>query len=219
MILHPLARQPPHCEGHAIGAILGERHLQALGSSLSSHAPLTGTGEKVVLDFDDIQSATASYLKATLLWLHLCGQLVRGGLSSPFPVRVQNDRPLACELFPFAAHIGPEIRIGLDDVFGGRGLPYLVAHKWDAEDVREAELRGKVEPTVRRALLALLEAGPSSAADLHAVHGARENINLTAWNNRLTELYRLRLARRTKQGRNWLYTPIAGQIQITAVHG
>ena len=212
MVVYPLAAQSPDCGGHAVGASLGEAHLRALAEQLRSRAILPGSGQLLILDYEGISTATASYLKATLLWLHLCGQLTRTNAAGAFPM-VDSAHPAACELFPLAAHVSPEVAIEVDEVFGGRTLPCLVAQKWNHKaGVQSARLLGKLEPTVRRTLDLLLQAGRASAADLHRVHGAQEGINLTAWNNRLVELFRLRLCRRGKQGKHWMYEPIAREV-------
>ena len=75
MLVYPLADQSPDCGGHAVGASLGEAHLRALGVGLRAKVIPPGSGETVLLDYRGIHTATASYLKSTLLWLHLCGQL------------------------------------------------------------------------------------------------------------------------------------------------
>ena len=211
MIVYPLASQHPNCGGHAIGASLGETHLRALGDELRPHPILPGRGELVILDYSRITTATASYLKATLLWLHLCGQMTRNNVPGAFPV-VDSANPAACELFPMAAYVSPEVVIELDEVFGGRALPCLVAQKWNKSSVHSARLLGKMEPTVRRTFDLLLQAGRASAADLHHAHGAQESIALTAWNNRLVELFRLRLCRRSKQGKHWIYEPVTREV-------
>ena len=213
MVVYSLASQLPDCHGHAVGASLGQAHLRSLGEALSSRAILPGIGLTIILDYGGIHTATASYLKSTLLWLHLCGQLTQTAPAGAFPLAGSAGGPTACELFPLAARVSEEVSEELGEVFGGRALPCLVALHWTlADGVRSARLLGRMEPTVRRTLDLLLAAGHATAADLHRLHDASEGINLTAWNNRLTELFRLRLCRRLKQGKHWVYQPLAQEV-------
>ena len=125
---------------------------------------------------------------------------------------VDSANPAPCELFPLAAHVSGEVAIELDEVFGGRSLPCLLAERWNQDGVQLARVLGRMEGTVRRTFDLVLSVGRTSAAELHRVHGVQEGINLTAWNNRLVELFRLRLCRRTKQGKHWMYEPIAREV-------
>jgi hypothetical protein len=169
------------------GAALGEKHSHQIASIILAQRARADTA--VVLDFRDIQAVTSSYLRQTLLPLY-------GSSDDALPSRVV---PLYCNLSPSTE----------DDLHH-----FLLAHRLPALVVRvkgrttEFQKRlGWLEATANETLSRLSKIHAGSAADLMASTG-RTAIALTAWNNRLAELFRLRLATREKRGRHWIYKPI-----------
>ncbi len=207
MLIYSLATATPKT-AHASGAILGEQHIANLRVLLTS----TGVGEIVVLDFNGIETATSSYLKATALWLFNCGRLAASTTLTPSSDSQSATNVEAFAVFPVILKPSPEVEDGLDEIFGRRFLPCLVADEMDSEGIAAVHIVGELEETLKRTLNVLKKVGPTTAADLHQ-RSPDEQINPTAWNNRLAELYRLRLAKRTKQGRFLIYEAIAKHIE------
>jgi hypothetical protein len=204
VIVYALATAKPKV-AYASGAILGKHHVSPLGQRLAS----ASAGEIVVLDFAGIETATSSYLKSTALWLFNCGRLS----ATSTPTARREDKPGAepFDVFPVILRPTPEVEDGLDEVFGRRFLPCLIADGLKSDGLVAVRMVGELEETLKRTLSFLQDAGATTAADLHQ-RNPDERINPTAWNNRLAELFRLRLAKRTKQGRFLIYEAITNHI-------
>ena len=63
---------------------------------------------------------------------------------------------------------------------------------------------------MRATIAALGRLGRASAVELHAAEGSK--LAATAWNNRLYELSRLRVAMRTKVSRQFVYELVAPEV-------
>ena len=166
------------------GSILGEDHA-------ADFARLTATAAKteniVLLSFVGIEAVTASYLKAFL---------------SPL---LGEDAVNKCEagLFPLVTEMSDDVREDLHSFLNDKG--------WLLSEVKESggnysfvRLIGCPESATEKTFLALRMTQGASATDLFELC-EEKNVNQTAWNNRLMNLLRLRLAKRTKEGRVWIY--------------
>lgn len=190
----------------ALGASLAEQHLSALRTAIEKYTVPNGT--LVILDFKGIQSTNGSYIKASAYWVYLCGQLsTRPDLSDLIGSRSTDPKPY--DLYCAVANLSPEVEAEFDEFFGSRGLPFLIATKWNDEKVHSARIGGGIEPTLQRSLTCLLSMGKASAPEMHSRY-PNENITVTAWNNRLSDLHALRLVRRVRNGRQWEYQPVTG---------
>lgn len=199
---------------HAWGATLGQQHFEPLFDILFREAARSGKenspviGELIVVNFNGIESCTASYLKATIVRLLRSGQLAATGYSGDPD---DSDGPTPMDIYPMVANLTNEVAEELDEVFKRRGLPCLEAVEWCANNVTKAKLHGGLDRVLVSTLQMLIQQEAATASLLHEKYPA-ENINVTGWNNRLSDLHRVRLAKRTKQGRYWVYTPVVMEV-------
>lgn len=217
MIIYRLAVQGDGYP-HRSGAIPGERHVAPLLEEIGLGPRSDQPGEIVIVDMAGIETVTGSYLKATFLRLlrragapgSVLGESGAGGLGEGL-----------LNIFPMVAGLSDEVRADLDDLLQLRKLCGLEVLETEGERVVRARLLGMREGAVVETLRIVVREGEATAARLLERYGG--NINVTGWNNRLADLHRLRLARRRKEGRFWVYTPIAEQVVEVlieeAVHG
>jgi hypothetical protein len=194
----------------ASGAITGKLHADRV-AVLFGELDDDELGSRVVFDFEGIEMATASYLKASVLWAMTCGRM-HAGIIDPEELRqldATHFRPLS--IFPLVAGANTEVETELQEIFGGRGLACVVANEWTPKSVLSGRVVGKLEPTGAKTLKAIKGLPEFTAYDLQD-RFPKEGVNATAWNNRLVELYRLRLLRRRKQGKFWKYQPVADHL-------
>ncbi|HVX90623.1 MAG TPA: hypothetical protein VHC20_03225 [Candidatus Paceibacterota bacterium] len=155
----------------------------------------------VVFDFDGIESASASFLKALVFGL-LPEAEPRTGLAQ------EAEQPP--EAFPVVAGLSPLVREELVDYVELAGTVAVEAIELNGEELLRARLVGHLDDALKSTLCALLRKGASTATELHAEAGIA--INITAWNNRLSDLHSRRLARRRRNGKQWVYEPIAREL-------
>lgn len=178
------------------GATLGERHLRLLLDHFPSGEPQSA----VLIDFDGMIGATGSYLKAFLVRLLASRQAT---LDPEVGASVGEIGSI------FVTNLHEDVATDLRGVLVDAGLACLEALECDDERVRRARCHGNLEPAVREALDALLDARVATAADL----GRKgKKIGVTGWHYRLGVLLKLGLARRSKSDRSWLYEPAAMEV-------
>lgn len=205
MLVHRLSINQAWC----FGATLGQDHLEPLRERLTK-MPIQ-SAQLVVLDFAGIEVVNASYLKATSLWLLRCGMLQveieegRRNLGAPAILPALNVCPLV-------ASLSSEVAEEFDTLLRSERLPFLEAVQWERESILKARCWGPLDHALQNALEALSREGTSTATELCEKYPQRPSIKPTAWNNRLAELYRLRLVRRDRAGRQWLYSPISREV-------
>jgi len=102
------------------------------------------------------------------------------------------------------------IREELADLAQMAGRATLEAVDVEGRRVRRAQLHGALDPALRETLTTLCRAGRATAPELHAA--SLQTINVTAWNNRLAELYAKRLATRERDGKRWIYESVAAEV-------
>jgi len=195
-----------------IGATLGQQHLEPLFELLrerreESHSKIGFCSEIVVIDFDGIEAATASYMKALVLPL-LVGDTgaIRETVISP-----EDPRNGGFNIYPVVAGLSDDVREELDGVLRLRGVPCLEVLTWSSSDISSARLLGALDAILKNTYAMLLREQEATASDLHAKY-VGERITTTGWNNRLADLYRLRLVTRHKMGRQWMYRPIVSEV-------
>jgi hypothetical protein len=203
VLIHRLSTQERRL--HVAGATQGHEHLRHLLPHLQRRQ-----GEIVVLDFTGIESATASYLKATILWLIQCAVLPPspGGRSSLYERGPYDLRPL--DIYPVVAQLGEDVREELDAVLPGYRLPCLEAVRHSEHQISQGVLHGPLDAALADALDVLTASRGGTATFLCERSGGA--ISVTGWNNRLAELHSLRLATRRKEGRQWVYEPIIAEV-------
>lgn len=151
-------------------------------------------GEQVTLDFSDVLIVTASWLGAMLLPLYR------------WAADDQTD------LF-FVLVYGAETD-WLDDLsLVARHNRKLFLIRPTAGKTQAAALLGPIEAAEQRTLMKVVELGEVTGAMLER-ECPEENIRATGWNNRLKELYEKRVLRRSKRGREQVYSLVARDMKI-----
>jgi len=190
---------------HAAGATLGQEHVQPLRKQLQN-----ADDDIVVLDLSRIESATASYLKATVIWLIQSAKLAAvDGRESRAPRGAHDPVPL--RIYPLVTGLSADVREELDAVLPGFRLPCLEALQYSKDRISRASLHGPLDDAGSDTLKVLSQCGSATAASLCDQFADRK-ISATGWNNRLADLYALRLARRRKEGRQWVYELVATEV-------
>jgi len=196
------------CTTKAVGATLGEKHIAALRKAIADGTLADGT--LVILDFEGIETTNGSYLRATALWLLRCGQLsIR-----PDDMLVGSNDPNSlrpCDVYCALANVEGEVAQEVEDFFISRPIPILIGRKLADDQIVSATLTGNLEPVLKKTLSIVSQSGAVSASDLHT-RFKTEGISVTAWNNRLADLCALRLIRRQRQGKQWIYEPLTKEI-------
>jgi len=175
--------------GRLFGQVTGQRDFARICERLAGTPP----GSTVLLDFDGIPLVSGSWANAALV---------------PLMEWVADRR---IDLYPILLNVSSE---SLEDM-------QLVA-KWNHQTYLHAHGRKGLPSKAR--LLGALDQGQMATLrcvlDLKEVTGAElerrtdEPIKATAWNNRLKDLHSKRLLRRTKRGREQLYSPVVSEIII-----
>ncbi|WP_309710881.1 hypothetical protein [Armatimonas sp.] len=159
----------------------------------------------VVLDFSGIESLTSSYTKSSILWLLRCGEKSVG--ASVYDDPGDGSLPVALPIYLILAHLSDEVREEIEVVLRAEQLCCLVAVETKGESVLTVSILGSLDRTLRTTLRRVEVETETTAAALHAKHD--DDINVTGWNNRLSDLHRLRLLHRRKEGRQWIYAILA----------
>lgn len=168
----------------------GRTHFAELCTILSNST----AGEIIFLDFSGIKAVNGSWLNASLGELYRWASEERNNV---FPILVRFPVDDLDEL-ELVAQINEQV--------------FLVADT-PQEPLNSVQLVGRLDETLRITLLAIIKRGEATGADLGAeVPG--EGIGATAWNNRLKDLFKLRLLNRRKHGRRQIYRAIAGEIEL-----
>lgn len=141
----------------------------------------------IFLDFADIEVATASYLRESVLAFraHCCAR----------------ELPL----YPVIANASEAILEELGDLLRQRGDAMVACTLTKQGEPREGRLLGQLEPAQLQTLKAILRLGAANAVTL-----AQENkgIQATAWNNRLAYLANKAILMETREGRSKVYRPV-----------
>ena len=170
------------------GRILGKKHFAVLCSSLAD----TPAGEFVLLDFQGVQLVTGSWVNAAILPLY-------SWAAAP-----------QIDLFPVLCNLKKDWLDEFRLVAEASGRCFLVAEN-DREPLEAILVVGELEPLQQEAMKVVQELGTATGAGLKRSN-PEDSRGATAWNNRLKDLYRKRLLRRVKSGREQKYYPIAGEV-------
>ncbi len=174
------------------GAAIGEAHAQELRRRVGESAPFEDG--IVALDFSGIESASASYLKRVIdpfFRDDLNGGGLPGGLT---PILLNPD--------------AGDLQEDLDDYLEGKGRVLIFATEKDGL-LRVKRLLGTLDRAAAETYQELCRAREVTAQQLYDRFPGRTT-NQTAWNNRLAQLLELRIARRRREGRLWIYQPTIG---------
>lgn len=192
------------------GASLADKHLLVAWDGLKKAARTTPECTHVILDFAGIAASNVSYIKGTFLWL-LQNGIAHARSSAPPPLPGTTQPPACLNIVPFVANTNSEVLAEIDEVLGRHGLPYLVAQTWTPDSVTTASVHGPLDETMFRTLLYVVTLRQATASLLHEAH-PDEGISVTGWNNRLADLFALRLLSRTRSGRSLIYRSVAKEI-------
>ena len=167
------------------GAIPGRKLLSTLIAATRS----TETPTPAFLDFDQVEVATASFLREAVVGFR---DYVRQSLPNVYPV-VANLLPAVVEELEFFVR--------------ARG-DALWSCELDAEDrVARARLVGQLDPAQRSTFDAVIELGAITAPELAARYPS-QGIGPTAWNNRLSALATKGLLIERKRGKSKSFSPL-----------
>lgn len=188
MLLINIAKLSP-VAARLTGAAIGEAHFGQI-KNLITNAPNKGD-LTVVLNFTDIESASASYLKRLL---------------NPFFADSSEPEGFAQNTVPVATNINTlDLNEDLEAFFVGKGYVLTVVD-YNDQVPKFKNFIGRLERTASETLLQLRKLNQATAAQLYEQH-PDNTTNQTAWNNRLVQLVKMRIARRTRVGRFWIYQP------------
>jgi hypothetical protein len=193
----------------ALGATLALRHMSSFYDAVRNRS--FPEGELIIFDFSGISAVNTSYLKATVFWVFLCGQLFAAKNSIAFSPKDPTDaRPY--DLFVGARNVSSDVKVEIVEFFESRELPFLLAESMgDNDTIETGTIVGHLEPALRETFEVLVDIGRAHAPVLHAKNPGTK-LTVTAWNNRLNELFERRLVRRFKNGRAIEYEPLAKRI-------
>jgi hypothetical protein len=148
--------------------------------------------EPLYLDFTDVDIATASYLRESVLQFR---DVIRRQRSNLYPVVANANAQVLEELaLLIQASNGILMTCYLDE----RGTP------------SQAALIGNLDPKQKLTFELVNRKGETDASELMRDHGAGEDVKQTAWNNRLAALAGLGLIYEVSLGRAKRYRPLFG---------
>lgn len=170
------------------GRLLGRKHYGQACEILAD----TPTGEVVLLDFVGVELMTGSWANEMIVPLYKWA-------SDP-----RND------LFPI-----------LRNLKGGWDEELQLLAEWNqqfylwarGESTDRARLIGVPDPGQKRTLEAVLRFREITGAELDRKY-PEEGVGATAWNNRLKDLHTKRLLTRVKRGREQVYSPVVGEVEL-----
>lgn len=186
-------------------ATLGQEHYSKIIGAIADDLRSEGLGAIVGIDLANLPEATSSYIKAVALLPFLAGMkfaLPSLDLSGMAP-DAGAVQPL--NLFPVFLNPSPDWAAGLDSVFGRERLGCVVADTIENDTIPRSRILGHIDRAALQTLQAVRKYPEIRASELHAA--TDEGITVTAWNNRLADLWTLRLIRRARVANSWKYQP------------
>ncbi len=173
------------------GAVNGRALLTRL---LDATADEPREPEPLLLDFGDIDVATASFLRESLLTFR---DVVRHRRSNFYPVVANAPKAVLEELA---------------EVLEPRGDVMMTCKIHGDDSVADAELIGQLDPKQKLTFELVREHGETDARELMRDYGEREQLkHPTAWNNRLASLAGLGLIVELSEGRSKRYRRLFGE--------
>lgn len=190
-----------------LGATAGQDDAKAL---LEQAAFTQESATVVVFDFAAVETVNASYLRATVLWLLRAGMAFvkleeEGGRAEAGGIPPLNA-------IPAVANVCDEVMDDLSTLLLSEGVPLLLVERADGPSV--GRCLGPLDRSLRKTLAALAKTRSATASMLCEQFPERPAIKPPAWSNRLSELYRLRLVGREREGRQWRYASVALEVQF-----
>jgi len=171
------------------GATIGQAHADQLADLVRQVEP--GEPQTVILDFVGIEGASASYLKRLL---------------GPLFVPPDGQDGFTNEVSLVATRIEhADLEEDIQDYLAGKGYALIVADITTGK-TKFRKLLGRLDRAAAETFDELRELKKTTAAQLYERHPDQTS-NQTAWNNRLAQLVEMRIARRSREGRFWIYQP------------
>lgn len=201
-------RDCPPRKTAGLGATLAEQHMCSMYKAVADGT--LSPDSLVVMDFDGFTSVNGSYIKATVFWLFTCGRLSTTNPGSTITPRHPAD-PRPYDVYTCVTGLTPETIAEFQEFLVPRRIPILLGKRMKDEAIQEAVLLGHLDPTLSSTLEALQTQGKATAPTLHELK-KKDDVTVTAWNNRLNDLHSLRLVRRSRAGRAWEYESLAQKI-------
>jgi hypothetical protein len=146
----------------------------------------TPTGDTIVLDWEGVEIATASYFGATVV--ALLRMAMSTELNRYFIVANLNKTCLE------------ELKLVLDF----QGL-VILAGEWKGGHLKKLQVLGTLEAPYITTLEAVGKLESASATELHTAQHGGAAIGKTGWINRLSHLHKLRLIRKERVGREYRF--------------
>ncbi len=170
------------------GATIGEKHAVQVRERIARNAQPT---DFAALDFDRVEGASASYLKRVL---------------NPFYAPAGDLEGFPREIAPVLVNVqSADLREEIEDYLAGKGRVLILADR-ALDPPRFRQLLGRLDGAAAETFQELQAIKKTTAAELYERHKG-ETTNQTAWNNRLVQLVEMRIARRRREGRFWIYEP------------
>lgn len=171
-----------------VGSAIGDEHAQQICALL---AQADRKDDLAVIDFVGVESASASYLKR---------------LFTPFFIESEASAGCPSNFFPVLVNLlAPDLLEDLEEFFGAKERVAVVAADKGSE-LCHVRLIGRLERAASETFVELRRQGEATAQRLFDLYPERTT-NQTAWNNRLTYLVSLKIAKRRREGRVWVYQP------------
>ncbi|MFO1514944.1 MAG: hypothetical protein U1F83_18895 [Verrucomicrobiota bacterium] len=127
-------------------------------------------------------------------------------LINPFFLPSSDPASFPQQLAPVLINVeSPDLKLEIDDFLAGKGRVLILADRAD-ETPRFNQMLGRLEGVAAETFQELQAMKKTTAAELYERH-RKETTNQTVWNHRLLQLVELRVARRNRDGRFWIYEP------------
>ena len=185
-----------------IGALAGGSVLSGAVNGKSAFARLVSIAmpdpedpEPLFIDFSNVEVATASFLRESVLALK------------------SYMRTSKSNLYPVAANINQVIKDELLVVVDAKNDTILICRHDDAGHSSDAELVGELDPKQQMTYSLVLNLNGADATSLMQKFGAEEKMkSATAWNNRLAGLVARGVVREFSRGRTKFYRPMFDEV-------
>jgi hypothetical protein len=182
-----------------LAQVLGDTILAGSGAGrLALAAILSAAGEEpasptpLLVDFQNVEIATASFLRECLLGVR---ELLRNRRSN---------------LYPVAANLPQVVLDELTILLHLRNDALLTCRTDESGNVAEPRIVGILEAKQLLTLDLVRARGETDAGELLAANPEAESVGHTAWNNRLASLASLGLVVEKPQGRTKRYSVLLG---------
>jgi len=190
---------------HVYGATLAQEHMRAVKQRRRG---ADASDTMLLVDFTGVLSVTPSYIKGTVL------EAMPGASGAAANSDADADASVRANLYPAICGCSRDVAADIHEFLIGRDVAVLHVTKRREDHILAAKLFGSLDEVLLRTLLRLANRGSATAAEL--AENSDDKISVNGWNNRLADLYLLRLATRHRKGKFWIYSPVAERITTWA---